>query len=127
MAITKTGQAARLALFGVIAVASLGSAAQGLPAARLTDAVTSSLGPGGTIQGPGAITVLIGGLPAARVTDLATCALRTPAGAVVVSQPITTGSSTVLIGALGAARVSDSTLHPCTIDPPGEPTVLIGN
>ncbi|MCB1772801.1 MAG: PAAR domain-containing protein [Gammaproteobacteria bacterium] len=101
--------------------------AQGLPAARVTDALTAPVGAGGTIQPPGAPSVLIQGLPAARVTDLATCAQAIGPAFPVTALPITSGSTTVLIGSLGAARITDATAHPCSIAGPGSPTVLIGD
>ncbi|WP_299675680.1 PAAR domain-containing protein [uncultured Dokdonia sp.] len=96
------------------------------PAARLTDfhecpmstpGVTPIPHVGGPINGPGAITVLIGGLPAARVGDVATC----------VGPPdtIVSGSSSVMIAGVPAARMGDATAHGGVIIT-GDSTVLIG-
>ncbi len=87
-----------------------------LPAARITDMITSTatMGIPTPILPPGAPTVLIGGLPAAHVGD--TCGV----------DAITKGSATVLIGGLPAARVGDMTAAGGVIMPPGLPTVLIG-
>jgi uncharacterized Zn-binding protein involved in type VI secretion len=87
-----------------------------LPAARITDLITSSatLGVPTPIIPPGALNVLIGGLPAARLGD--TC------GADVIIK----GSTTVFIGGLPAARVADPTAAGGLILPPGALTVLIG-
>lgn len=87
-----------------------------LPAARITDLITSSatLGVPTPIIPPGAPTVLIGGLPAARLGD--TC------GADVIIK----GSTTVFIGGLPAARVADPTAAGGLILPPCALTVLIG-
>lgn len=112
----------------VVALACYGfnAVAAGLPAARVSDVASSSVGSGGVILSPGANTVLIGSLPAARITDQATCADSAFPHPVTVA-PIVTGSSTVLIQGLGAARTTDTTSHPCIITGPGSPTVLIGN
>ncbi|HEY8103154.1 MAG TPA: PAAR domain-containing protein [Gaiellaceae bacterium] len=66
---------------------------------------------GGSIVGPGALTVRIGGQPAAMVGDFAICPLSTgtPPNAVPhVGGSIITGSATVLIGGRPAARVGDT-------------------
>ena len=87
-----------------------------LPAARITDMITSSatMGIPTPIIPPGSPTVLIGGLPAARLGD--TCG----------ADAIIMGSTTVLIGGMPAARIGDPTASGGAIIPPGAPTVLIG-
>ncbi len=87
-----------------------------LPAARITDMITSpaTMGIPTPIIPPGSPTVLIGGLPAARLGD--TCG----------ADAIIMGSTTVLIGGMPAARIGDPTASGGAIIPPGAPTVLIG-
>ena len=74
---------------------------------------------GGTVTGPGVITVLIGGVPAATVLDLHTC----PSEPSVTPFPM--GSTTVFIGGKPALRTGDA----CGCGASaliGEPTVIIG-
>ncbi|MBD2766352.1 PAAR domain-containing protein [Hymenobacter sp. BT664] len=87
-----------------------------LPAARVTDLITSPATTGAPtpIIPPGAPTVLIGGLPAARLGD--SCG----------ADAIIKGSATVFIGGLPAARVADATASGGAVLPPGCLTVLIG-
>ncbi|MGL6315007.1 PAAR domain-containing protein [Vibrio sp. WXL103] len=72
---------------------------------------------GGTIDGPGVSTVLIGGLTASVVGDSCTC--------VGATSTVATGSTTVMIGGIAAARVGDSTDHGGSIST-GCSSVLIG-
>lgn len=97
------------------------------PAARVGDTTAH----GGTITGPGAVTVLIGGMPAARLTDMHVCPMQTPGVPPIphVGGPIVgPGAPTVLIGGMPAAVMGDSCV---CVGPPdaivaGCPTVLIG-
>ena len=90
------------------------------PAARVAD--TSNHG--GTIIGPGVVTVLIGSMPAAVATDQHVCPIPPPPHVPTVS-PFPSGSGTVLIGGLPALRTTDTCL--CgAMAAVGEPTVLIG-
>jgi uncharacterized Zn-binding protein involved in type VI secretion len=96
----------------------------GQPAARVTDMHTcpevTGVVPhvGGPILPPCAETVLTGGLAQARVGDQLTCV-----GPIDV---IAEGSQTVIVCGQFAARLGDPTVHGGVIDPPCEPTVLIG-
>lgn len=79
---------------------------------------------GGTINGPGVATVLIGGKPAAVAGDLHRCGLPPKDHQPTVS-PFPGGSASVLIGARPALRTSDTC--GCGAMPVvGEPTVIIG-
>ena len=97
------------------------------PAARVGDMTVH----GGSIAGPGCVTVLIGNMPAARQGDMHMCPLATPGTPPIphVGGPISMGSATVLIGGMPAARVGDMAIctgPPDAIAPPGCPTVMIG-
>lgn len=84
---------------------------------------------GGTIVGPGAMTVLIGGMPAALVGDMQVCPMVTGLVPHVGGPILPPGSPTVLIEGRPAARVGDMTQcvgPPGVIIPPGCLTVLIG-
>jgi uncharacterized Zn-binding protein involved in type VI secretion len=98
----------------------------GKPAARTGDMTAH----GGTITGPGCLTVLIGGMPAACVGDMHTCPMATPGTPPIphVGGPITLGSTGVRIGGKPAARMGDMAV---CVGPPssiilGCMTVLIG-
>lgn len=89
-------------------------------AARATDTTTH----GGTIVGPGELTVLVGGLPAAVVGDTHVCVLPPNTHQPTVSA-FPMGSATVFIGGKPALRTED----PClcgAMAAVGEPTVVIG-
>lgn len=87
-----------------------------LPAARVSDMITSTATSGAPVPilPPGAATVLVLGMPAARVGD--TCG----------ADAIVKGSATVFIGGLPAARLADITGGGGAVTGPGAPTVLIG-
>jgi uncharacterized Zn-binding protein involved in type VI secretion len=83
---------------------------------------------GGTIVGPGAMTVLIGGMPAALVGDMQVCPMVTGLVPHVGGPILPPGCPTVLIGGLPAARVGDMAV---CVGPPdviamGSFTVFIG-
>lgn len=89
-------------------------------AARFGDISTH----GGTIIGPGVVTVLIGGKPASVATDMHTCPLPPNVHQPTVS-PFPMGSTTVLIGGKPALRVGDLCI--CGASPAiGSPTIIIG-
>ncbi|MDO6423991.1 PAAR domain-containing protein [Saccharophagus degradans] len=89
-------------------------------AARVGDTTTH----GGTIVGPGNVTVLIGGMPAAVVGDTHVCSLP-PNGHQPTASPFPAGSGTVLIGGVPAVRVGDTCI--CGAGAAvGDPTVIIG-
>ena len=86
-----------------------------LPAARLTDKISSTSTSGVPVPVVATIAnVLIGSLPALRMGD--SCG----------SDAILKGSLTVLIGGIPAARVGDPSAGGGAVLPPGLPTVLIG-
>jgi uncharacterized Zn-binding protein involved in type VI secretion len=95
-------------IFGALSLLAATSTARAQsPAARVSDQTSH----GGSIVGPGALTVRIGGQSAAVVGDFATCPLSTgtpPNDVPHVGGPIITGSATVLIGGRPAARVGDT-------------------
>jgi uncharacterized Zn-binding protein involved in type VI secretion len=71
--------------------------------------ITSVTTHGGTLQGSGIATVLIGKQPAAVVLDPSTihaCSIVPPPPHL-SSSPVVTGSTTVFIGRKAAARVGD--------------------
>lgn len=78
---------------------------------------------GGTIVGPGVVTVLIGGMPAAVAGDTHVCSLP-PSGHQPTASPFPAGSATVLIGGMPALRVTD-TCGCGAMAAVGEPTVII--
>jgi uncharacterized Zn-binding protein involved in type VI secretion len=83
---------------------------------------------GGTVGGPGALTVWIHGQPAICAGDLQVCPLSDGPKPHVGGQ-ITVGSATVFIEGRPAARVGDLTQcagPPGTIAGPGHPDVVIG-
>ena len=89
------------------------------PAVRVTDSSTH----GGTITGPGVLTVMIKGLPAAVVGDMHICSLPPN-----VHQPMVSvfpsGSSTVMIQGRPAVRTTDTCVCGAAAAV-GEPTVMI--
>ena len=79
---------------------------------------------GGTIVGPGVMTVLIGGMPAAVAGDLHVCPIPPP-GHVPTVSPFPMGSTTVLICGRPALRTTDACA--CgAMAAVGAPTVMIG-
>ena len=62
---------------------------------------------GGTVIGPGMVTVLIGGMPAAVAGDIHICSLP-PNSHQPTSSPFPTGSATVMIGGMPALRSTDT-------------------
>ena len=90
------------------------------PAARVGDVSNH----GGTITGPGVMTVLIGGMPAAVAGDLHVCPIPPP-GHVPTVSPFPMGSATVLISGRPALRTTDACA--CgAMAAGGAPTVMIG-
>jgi uncharacterized Zn-binding protein involved in type VI secretion len=89
-------------------------------AARILDTTNH----GGTIIGPGEVTVLIGGMPACVSGDNHVCSLPPNSHQPTVS-PFTVGSSTVMIGGKPAIRVGDTCVCGASAVV-GEPTVMIG-
>jgi uncharacterized Zn-binding protein involved in type VI secretion len=78
---------------------------------------------GGTVSGPGVISVLIGGKPAAVAGDTHVCSLP-PAGHQPTVSVFPTGSAVVLIQGRPALRTSDTCI--CgAMAAVGEPTVVI--
>lgn len=89
------------------------------PAARVGD-ITNH---GGTIVGPGAMTVMIGGKPAAVAGDSHVCSLP-PTGHQPTVSVFPMGSVTVLIGGKPALRTTDACI--CgAMAAIGEVTVII--
>jgi len=75
-----------------------------MPAAVRVGDITNH---GGTVIGPGVMTVMIAGMPAAVAGDMHICALP-PSGHQPTSSPFISGSSTVMIGGKPALRMTDS-------------------
>lgn len=89
-------------------------------AARVLDTTTH----GGTIMGPGIVTVLIAGKPAAVAGDMHVCALP-PNAHQPTASAFPMGSTTVMIGGKPALRTTDTCL--CGAGAAvGAPTVMIG-
>ena len=79
---------------------------------------------GGTIAGPGCMTVKIGGMPAAVLGDNHICVIPPNTGHI-TSSPFPMGSSTVMIGGKPAIRTTDTCI--CgAMSAVGCPTVQIG-
>lgn len=79
---------------------------------------------GGTIVGPGSITVLISGKPAAIAGDMHICSLP-PQGHQPTVSNFPSGSTSVLFGGMPALRTTDTCI--CgAMAAVGQPTVIIG-
>jgi uncharacterized Zn-binding protein involved in type VI secretion len=79
---------------------------------------------GGTVVGPGVLTVLIGGMAAAVLGDMHACVIPSPPPHP-PSTPFVAGSSTVLIQGRPALRAGDSCACGASVAV-GAATVVIG-
>lgn len=92
-----------------------------MPAAARVGDVTNH---GGSITGPGMVTVMIGGMPAAVAGDMHACPIPPNTGHI-PSSPFPVGSTTVLVGGKPVIRAGDTCICGASAAA-GFPTVMIG-